>query len=351
MGGGLVLQILPVQEPELGEALHAVFIHVGHRQLQLGHQEILLLTQIIQVAGVAIPLCLDHDPPQRIAGIAVDPLILRRAVPQEVQRLRHHWIRAKGVLDGHDLGVHVPLPGQPVPLDAVPQVALHVQVDRVGGGFPNLFKQWIAAFKGPQIGDIPIDEGHVQRLDVDGRIPVLQLDQREPKAGFVGLGSAEHADVVHMIPHGVVVGGVHLSHRGERLHGGLPEADQHSRPVAGALDVGDRQPQVAVQLPAKVQKQRGLLALRAVFQAACPALAHQHLHGMILQQPFGIGNNSPCPDDPHRQQVQPRPFILIPGRREGHHIRQTLHVKTSSRASRPNSSLLLDCRPAGQMHP
>ena len=48
---------------------------------------------------------------------------------------------------GHDFRMHVADPYEAVPLDAVPEIVLHVEVDGVGSGFPDLVDPFIVTLE------------------------------------------------------------------------------------------------------------------------------------------------------------------------------------------------------------
>ena len=82
-------------------------------------------------------LFMNEHPPHRIAGDAVHPFGDGRDIAGEVERARNNIIEAKHGVYRADLGVHVADPDEAVALDAIPQVFLHVEMNRVSADLPD----------------------------------------------------------------------------------------------------------------------------------------------------------------------------------------------------------------------
>src|SRR4030042_6141211 len=138
--------------------IHHIFpsfiIHFRHKKFQQSCQVELLIFQVGKHTLIKIPVVLHDDPPHRVSAYAIHPAWKGGIITAKVKAFRYDVMVTKDSIDGHHLGMHIPHPYHAVPLDAVPQVILHVQVNGVSTRKPYPVEECIAAPERTKIGDI-----------------------------------------------------------------------------------------------------------------------------------------------------------------------------------------------------
>ncbi len=104
-----------------------------------------LRLQVFPVAVVHPHFLVDEHPPHRVAADAIHPLCHWGHVAREVERAGHDIVETEHGVDGADLGMHISDPHKAVPLDAVPEILLHIEVDCVSANLPDAIQAFVVA--------------------------------------------------------------------------------------------------------------------------------------------------------------------------------------------------------------
>ncbi len=94
-----------------------------------------------------------------------------------------------GINDSH-LRMHIADPCHPVPLDAVPELLLHVQIKGVGTYFPDLIQASVIACEAALVFQIVIEEDGPNMLDVYSRTFIHHIDPDKTKARISDLSDS-----------------------------------------------------------------------------------------------------------------------------------------------------------------
>ena len=83
--------------------------------------------------------------------------------------------------------MHIAHPDQPVALDTIPQILLHIEVDRVGSGLPDLVQPFVVATERTPVGNVPEGRNgpHLLQVQFDGILQ--QVDTYKAEAGITHL--------------------------------------------------------------------------------------------------------------------------------------------------------------------
>ena len=209
-------------------------------------QIVFLSLQIFQIACVHEIVVLVDDPPGGIRDDAVHVVRQRRVVAEEVQAFRNQARVGEGGENDADFRIQVAEPHETVALDAVVDVVLHVHLDGVDAGLPDLVEQRVAAFEGAAAFQIAV-EGDGD--DVDQIQLVRQnVDPHETEACAAVFHHAHHRELQLRVMDRMV-----LIRRLHRLADRFAETDAHFAAAASACDDTD----AAMQFHAEVQKDIG----------------------------------------------------------------------------------------------
>ena len=94
----------------------------------------------------------------------------------------------------HHLGVHIPYPDKAVPLDAVPKIFLHTQMNRVGSGLPDLVQPLVAAAELPDVRDVTVAGDCPDRYQQCLRVLTEQVQTHKAEAGVAIFNGPEPRD-------------------------------------------------------------------------------------------------------------------------------------------------------------
>ena len=75
-------------------------------------------------------------------------------VAGQVDAFGQHFVVAIDRLDGHQFGIHIADPDQPIPFDAVPKIFLHVEMHRFFADLPDAVEQFVVATERAQFGNV-----------------------------------------------------------------------------------------------------------------------------------------------------------------------------------------------------
>jgi hypothetical protein len=153
--------------------------------------------------------------------------------------------------------MHVPDPHQPVALDTVPEIILHVQVDGVRACVPYPVEPLVAAAKCPLVLDISIEKDRPDAFELDETVGILEVDTNETKTRVADLGGSEPGQQAALIADRMVVGRVLLPPEfGHRLAYGFAETNTQSHGFV-SLAVPAHDLHAAVEFGAEVQQNSG----------------------------------------------------------------------------------------------
>ena len=204
--------------------------------------------------------------------------------------------------------MHVPHPHQAVPLNAVPDVFLHVQVHRVGAHIPDTVQQRVTADEAPSVRHILVYQDRPHALQSQHRFRLLQVNAHKTEPALTDLIHAHHAHFRGDIPSGMVICRITLTAR--LAHGfrrGFPEADAHLCPPVRAVGPG-KQPDAAVNLHPVVQKQ-GCLPFFAALHNAGLLCRQRYLQLPVFQEGLAVLHISLSPQNPSGKQELPAPRV------------------------------------------
>ena len=222
---------------------------------------------------------------------------------------------------------------------AVPEIILHVQMDRVRAGLPDLVEPLVAAPKRAQVRQVAIEKHRPHHFELREAVRVLQIDPHESKARVADLGGAQPGGQNALVADRMVVRGVLLAAElGHRLADGFAEPDPQPDGLV-VLGVPDHDLHAAVQLLAEIQQNAGLAAL-VVSQHARIRGIQRHLPAPPNQQRLRILHAlAAIPHHPRRQHIPPNPRVRLHrrGRNTAPHQQQVDHNEGSS--TRPHGCL------------
>jgi len=290
MDGLFVLARGPVEETHLRQRFGAVRPDVAGKGAQEAGQVRLLLAEIVQVAGLAVPIPLDEDPPQGVGTDAVHPFGQRGVVADEVEAGVDDAHGAEDGADGAGFGVHVADPDQAVALDAVPDIVLQVEIDGVGAGVPDAVEAFIIATKTAQPRQAAVEIDRAHGFQGEGGVGLDQVEADEAEAGIAEFGGAQPRQANLVIPNRMVVGGVFLAAQvahgfGHRL--AKTEADADGLAFGGGIfEVGDGDLDAAVKLASEIQQEAWRLA--PVAQDATRAVVEGNLAGEGFEEALSV---------------------------------------------------------------
>ena len=112
--------------------------------------------QIRPVAELHIVIMLNDDPPHGIGRDIVHPLIGRCLRRYQIQTVTDDLLVAEDGLDGREFWVQISDPYQPVALDAVPDILLHIKMDGISAGLPDPVQKRVAAGEASEIRNIAV---------------------------------------------------------------------------------------------------------------------------------------------------------------------------------------------------
>ena len=283
--------------------------HAGRHIEQRIHIR-LLLAQVVEVSGIHIIIVMDQSPPERIGANTVHPTRQRRLVAGLVERLFHHLVVAENRQHRTELRMCIAHPNEPVALDPVPQVVLHIEVYGISSRHPNAVEARIARAERAQVRNIPVGKFSANLLYGHHHIVYQQVDPHETESRIAGFAHTVPRQVHHIVAHRMVVRrtafGRDLAHR---LAGRLAQPDAHSgRLVPRNACCHDLN--ATLYLPSEIEQQR-----------RAPALAARH-HAVRIRRidhlPLALGEQMVRsldqlfvlnPHDPDRRKISRRPQI------------------------------------------
>ena len=219
-------------------------------------------------------------------------------------------MRAEDGRDGGYFGVKVAHPNQAVAFDAVPEIVLHVQVDGVGAGVPDLVQTRVAAPERSQVGQVAVDEAGIYLPQDEFRVGVQQVDAHEAESRVADFGNPQPRQLHREVAHGMVVACIGLSAR--FAHGfryGFTQANAYVYRFLRSRHPG-YQADSPVDFAPEVQQDGRLLPLGA-FHPAQMAGGHFGLAIAGFQQIVLAADVSLHPNDTHRRQVVPHAFVAL----------------------------------------
>ena len=100
------------------------------------------------------PLFVYKHPPHRVGTDAVHPTGHGRDGARQIEAFRHDFVVAEDAVDHAHLRMHISQPDEAVAFNAVPEIILHVELDRVGADLPDLVEPVVRALEGTNVRDI-----------------------------------------------------------------------------------------------------------------------------------------------------------------------------------------------------
>jgi len=82
--------------------------------------------------------------------------------------------------------MHITYPNQTVTLDTIPEVFLHIKMDRIGAGLPYIIDIIIIAFKAAEISEIPENGNGIDFLNAGCTVFAKEIDPDKPESGISG---------------------------------------------------------------------------------------------------------------------------------------------------------------------
>ena len=243
----------------------------------------------------------NNDIPHGIAGHIVHPARKRRFLPDKIQTFLHRIVLSEYRLDRCNLRMHVAYPDKAVPLDSVPDIFLHIQMNRISAHIPDPVQQWIAAGKASPVRNILIDHDRTDALDHQYSLRLQKINPHKTETRFSNGIHAHHSDFHHQISSGVVVRGIGLTP--QFTHGlrcGFPEADPDLCPSFGAVQPGQKRDS-SMDLDSIIQKDGGLLSF-FIFQNTGLVSRQRNLHFLFFQKPPAVFYLSCGPENPLRKK-------------------------------------------------
>ena len=167
----------PVEEAVGGEMLAALFVNQRKKSLGKCNHIFLLLSQVFDISDLTEQIVVHPDPPERIGGDIVHPKLDGGIVSGQIKRLANYILISEYREDSLHLCVHITDPNEAVTLDSVPKILLHIEVNGISGGLPDLIKSFVGAFEIAlvfKVAEIEENAGFVPFLG-EGNILYLQL--------------------------------------------------------------------------------------------------------------------------------------------------------------------------------
>ena len=207
--------------------------------------------------------------------------------------------------------MHVSDPDKAVPLDPVPDVVLHVEVDGVGAGLPDLVEPFVIALEASEIGYVPVAGDCPYRHD--GHIDILahEVEAYEAETGVAELDRSEPGNGDLEIPDGVLVGrcaslGVDIAHG---FSDGFSEANmEHGGFLVPGNGTGDFKS--ALHLLPEIQEHGGLLATGCL-EHGDPGLGGGNLAFVGFHEVGGSRDGAVGLHDPDRSDVVADEFGVL----------------------------------------
>ena len=180
----------PVEEAaRTGHVLMPLPIDHAGRHIEQRIHIRLLLAQVVEVSGIHIIIVMDQSPPERIGANTVHPTRQRRLVAGLVERLFHHLVVAENRQHRTELRMCIAHPNEPVALDPVPQVILHIEVYGISSRHPNAVEARITRAERAQVRNIPVGKFSANLLYGYHHIVFQQVDPHETESRIAGLRS------------------------------------------------------------------------------------------------------------------------------------------------------------------
>ena len=184
-------------------------------------------------------------------------------------------------------------PYQPVTLDAIPDILLHIEVDGIRAGLPDPVQKRVAARKAPEIRNIAVQKDRLCRAELHAGSRRQQIDSDKTEAGLADRRHAELPDGNRPVTAGVIVccaaGPVQLAHC---LRCGFAEPDAQPH-IFSTAQRTHAEHQSARELLSIVQQNGG--GSNAVCERAAVGIVKPDLHRAVFQQRFTAGNAAGFP--------------------------------------------------------
>ena len=277
--------------------------------------------QIFQVAPGPIENFMGKQPPEGISGHGIHPAGGRGDGAVQIQTVFQNFVGAVGGKNGHFRGIDVSAPYQPIPLDAVPEIFLHVEISGVDGGFIDVVDPRVGTGEGAFLLQIPADHHALNHVKLDGSVIVHQFDVHKAEAAFIGFVGAEEAHVQHHVPVGVVVGGSLFRIGRHGFGDGFAKAYLQVHPIAGFRRyVPGIYPDAAVEFAAEIHQHAGAFAGGVGQFAGGPEgrLFQRDLAGTGIQQGLRAGDLAGGAHHAHGDDILADPGIRGIGLRFEH---------------------------------
>ena len=264
-------------------------------------------------------LFVNEHPPHGITGDAVHPFGDGRDVARQVERAGNDLVEAEHGVDGADLGVHVADPDEAVAFDAVPEIFLHVELNRISADLPDAVQPLVVATERADVWCITQHQHRAHLTQRHRQLWVHRVNPHKTKAARPDRLFAKPRQDNSLIAHGMIILCVLFpADVRHRLRSGFAEADPHRHRRVVARHGGEKL-EVALHFDAEVQQDAaGLICGYRQFARRRRFFEHG-LTGLGLQQAIRVLHTRlALPDDTHRRQkprTQRRSFRALAHRR------------------------------------
>ena len=133
----------PVEESGSVQHFLAIFIDFGYQMIEQSSHVFLLFLQVLQVTLIEIPVLVNEQPPDGIGTDTIHPVRHRCSIAYQIQTLRNHFVITEHGIYGHQFGMQVAYPHQTVPLHTIPNIFLHIEMNGIGSGHPDIIQTLI----------------------------------------------------------------------------------------------------------------------------------------------------------------------------------------------------------------
>ena len=197
-----------------------------------------VLLQVVDVAGVAVPFRDVPEPPEGVRGHPVHPLVRRGRGGHVVERRGKDVRRAEHGEDGHRFGVRISHPHEAVALDAVPEIGLAAEMDRLHGGLEHGVEPLVRRTERPEALHRPHDRHGTHVLKLKAAVSRV-VDPRETESRLSDLALSEPRKVDYAVAYRVVVARPALTELAHRLRHRLAEPHARTRAFAASRAAPD----------------------------------------------------------------------------------------------------------------
>ncbi len=252
----------PVEKAAFGEGFTVVFVDTGGESFKQRDQIIFLFLEIFEIAGVVVPFAVDQDPPHGVGTDPVHPSGQGCFLADQIETGGNDVIGTEDGEDGHGFGVHIADPDQAIAFDTIPEVVLHVEMDGIGAGLPDLVEAVVIALEGTQVFERAVEEYGADGFELNKAVFVKQVDTDKTKASITYFAGTQPGNQTGLVTDGMVIGGIFWSSDighgfTDRFAKTDSEPDGFSFGWVGIFEVPDHDLDAAVEFFAEIEQDPG----------------------------------------------------------------------------------------------